>query len=70
LGQLAVARLELGKQSDVLNGDDGLVGEGLEKCDLALQESPGVYPDHVDRAYRLSTAEHRDSENSPGSSPP
>jgi hypothetical protein len=27
-GQLAVARLELGEQPHVLDGDDGLIGEG------------------------------------------
>jgi hypothetical protein len=36
--QLAVPRLQLLEQSDVLDGDDGLVGEGLKKGDLAIAE--------------------------------
>ena len=34
--QLAVARLQLGEQPHVLDGDDGLVGEGLEQLDLLV----------------------------------
>src|SRR5262249_12789163 len=30
LGQLAVARLQLGEEADVLDGDDGLIREGLQ----------------------------------------
>ena len=33
-GQLARARLHLLEQPRVLDGDDGLVGEGLEQLDL------------------------------------
>ena len=33
--QLAVARLQLREEADVLDGDHGLVGEGLEQRDLA-----------------------------------
>ena len=40
LGEVAVARLELLEQADVLDGDDGLVGEGLEQGDLAVRERP------------------------------
>ena len=38
LGQLARARLHLLEQPRVLDGDDGLVGEGLEQFDLAVRE--------------------------------
>ena len=36
--QLACARLLLLEQPRVLDGDDGLVGEGLEQLDLLLGE--------------------------------
>jgi hypothetical protein len=36
LGQLSVARLQLLEQADVLDGDDRLVGEGLQQLDLAI----------------------------------
>jgi hypothetical protein len=36
--QLAVARLELGEQPDILDRDDGLVGERLQQRDLAIRE--------------------------------
>ena len=38
--QLAVARLQLGEQAHVLDGDDGLVGEGLQEVDLLVGEGP------------------------------
>ena len=36
LGEVAVARLKLLEQPDVLDGYDGLIGEGLEEGDLSL----------------------------------
>src|SRR5712692_8976443 len=52
LGKVAVARLQLLEQADVLDGDDGLRGEGLEERDLLVGERPdlcaakGYRPDH------------------------
>jgi hypothetical protein len=51
-GQLAVARLEFGEQSHILDGDDGLVGEGFYDLDLGRGE--GLYlaspaPDDAER---------------------
>ena len=40
--QLAVARLQLGEQAHVLDGDDGLVGEGLEQSRSGLGERSGA----------------------------
>ena len=37
-GELALARLHLLEQPRVLDGDDGLVGEGLEQLDLLVGE--------------------------------
>ena len=38
LRQRAVALLQLGEQAGVLDGDHGLVGEGLDQGDLAVGE--------------------------------
>ena len=38
LAQFRVTLLEFFEQPDVLDGDDRLVGEGLEKCDLLVSE--------------------------------
>ena len=40
LGEVAVARLQLREEAHVLDGDHGLVGEGLEERDLAVRERP------------------------------
>ena len=37
-GEIPVARLQLLEQAHVLDGDDGLVGEGLEQRDLLVRE--------------------------------
>ena len=42
LGQLAVPSLEFLEQSHVLDGDHGLVGEGLEQGDLPVREESTV----------------------------
>ena len=44
LGQLARPRLQLLEEADVLDGDDGLVGEGLEQRDLPVGERPTLLP--------------------------
>jgi hypothetical protein len=36
LSQVAVPRVQLPKQADVLDGNDGLVSEGLEEGDLIV----------------------------------
>src|SRR5262249_39296255 len=51
-GQLAVARLELGEQPHVLNGNDRLVGEGVQQSDLPISEGLDLGPAdyyHADR---------------------
>ena len=53
VGQLAVARLQLGEQAHVLDGDHGLVGEGLQQRDLRRSENgPGSGRADADRADR------------------
>ena len=39
-GEVAVAGLQFLEQADVLDGDDGLIGEGLHKRDLPASEWP------------------------------
>ena len=40
LAQFCIALLDFLEQADILNGDDGLVGEGLEQRDLLVGEWP------------------------------
>ena len=54
LGEVPVAGLELLEQPDVLDGDDGLVGEGLEQLDLLVRERPGLGASDGDRADGLA----------------
>ena len=42
--QLAVARLQFLEQADVFDGDDGLIGEGLEQLDLLVAEGADLRP--------------------------
>src|SRR5215468_9693128 len=57
-GQLAVARLQLREQPHILNGDDGLVGEGPEQSDLVVREPAGLATGHRDRPDGPVVAEH------------
>ena len=41
-GEVAVARLHLLEQPRVLDGDDGLVGEGLDQLDLPCRRTTGL----------------------------
>jgi hypothetical protein len=43
-------RHRITEQPRVLDGDDGLVGEGLEQLDLIVREAPGLRPGHDDYA--------------------
>ena len=44
LGDSAVLLLQFREQAHVLDGDDGLVGEGLEQLDLLLREGLHLTP--------------------------
>ena len=57
--QIAVARLQLLEQADVLDGDHRLVGEGFEECDLPLRERSRRVSTHRERADRLSITQQR-----------
>src|SRR6266567_1028347 len=57
LGEVAVTSFQLVEEAHVLDGDHGLVGEGLEELDLALRERPfGLR--HDNGADRLALAQH------------
>src|SRR5712691_10403909 len=57
LGEVAVTSLQLVEEPHVLDGDHGLVCEGLEELDLAFRERPfGLR--HDDGADGLAFAQH------------
>ena len=62
VGELAVARLQLGEQAHVLDGDDRLVGEGLEERDLLVGEGPDLGSADPDHAERDTVAQERHGE--------
>ena len=65
LRQLGIARLQFLEQPHVLDGDDGLVGEGLEECDLALREGPRRAAADGNDADHRSVTQHRDTKAAP-----
>ena len=60
-GQIAVPRLHLGEQADVLYGDDGLIGKRLQQCNLPVWERTGSGAGNGDRPNCVAVAEHRDA---------
>ena len=60
LGEVAVARFQLLEEPDVLDGDDGLVGERLQQLDLLVRERPRLGARDGDRPDGISFAHHRD----------
>src|SRR5262249_6942934 len=60
LGEVAVSHLELAKEAHVLDGDDSLVGEGLEEPELALRELPDLTSVNVERPDRPPVAQQWD----------
>src|SRR6266545_7005260 len=63
--QLAVPRLQLREQADVLDGDDGLVREGLHELDLRSREGLHFASAASDRADRHAIPEDGYSEERP-----
>ncbi len=62
LGQLAVPSPQLLEQPHVLDGDDRLVGEGLEQRDLLVCERDRLAPRRHDHPDGLSVTNHRHDE--------
>src|SRR5262249_44488178 len=64
--QVAVARLQFLEQPYVLDGDDGLVGEGLQKLDVLVGEGTRILPRaHRDGSDGDAVAQHGDGERTP-----
>src|SRR5262245_60834932 len=58
LGECLILFLQFSEQPHVLDGDNGLVGEGLEQCDLVVGEWPGLRAAHGDDSDGLTLAHH------------
>src|SRR5262245_17081768 len=56
-GEIVIADLQLPEQSDVLDRDDRLIGEGLEKGDLLVGEGPDLGAAEQKEADRLSLSQ-------------
>src|SRR5713101_6228485 len=65
LRQVAVAGLQLLEQAHVLDGDDGLVGEGLEQRDLTFREAPNLGAPGADCADCHPFAHQRQGDHGP-----
>ena len=63
LGEISIPFLQLLKQPHVLDGDDCLIGEGLEKTDLLVRERLDYHATNDDHADRLALAHQRRSEH-------
>src|SRR5262245_8479824 len=59
--------LQLGEQAHVLNGNDCLVGEGLEQLDLLRRKGPDEVPRQADGPDRLLLTKQWDGEQTSGS---
>src|SRR5262249_39894001 len=57
------ARLQLGEEADVFNGDDGLVGEGLEERDLSFAEELNLRSAELDAADGDPLSQQRNAED-------
>src|SRR6476661_5242919 len=53
------------EQSHVLNGDDRLIGEGLEECDLLIREGTYFGSANLNRADCYAFTKQRRNKNTP-----
>src|SRR5262249_34793257 len=63
LRQRLILRLEFRKESHVLDGDDGLVSEGLEQLDLLLAEGLDLGAPYKHRPDERPRPEERDTDD-------
>src|SRR5262249_7308370 len=61
-GEITVPSLQFLKEPHVLDGDDGLVGEGLEQGDIRLRKPSGFTSGNGDGADRHPFTHHRHGE--------
>ena len=64
LAQFCVAFLEFLEQAHVLDGDDGLVGEGLEQRNLLFRERSDFCSTNHDRPDRYTLTQQRRGKDS------
>ena len=67
--QLAVACAQLGEQPHVLDGDDGLVGEGLEQRNLPVGEGQGLGAAELDHADGSAIPQQGNTQQRPVAEP-
>jgi hypothetical protein len=48
-----IALLEFLEEPDIFDGDDGLVGEGFQKCDLLVREGTNLRTAYVNRPIAI-----------------
>ena len=65
LSEIGVACFQLLEQADVLDRDDGLVGERLQQRDLLVGEPPGLPSCDGDSTDRRPVAQHRHRHHAP-----
>jgi hypothetical protein len=63
--ELTRPRLELLEQPDVLDGDDRLIGEGLQEFHFRVREAARLPAAHVDGADDLAFPQHRHRDQAP-----
>ena len=51
------------EQPRVLDGDDRLVGEGLQESDLTVGEGPDLVPEDEDHSEQSSAPQHGDRQH-------
>src|SRR5262249_61827350 len=61
--ECTILLLQLLEQPHVLNSNNSLVGEGLEKRDLSVGKRPGLRTSYGDHTKRRTVAQHRDGES-------
>src|SRR3990172_2309188 len=64
-GQVLGSGLQFLEEADVLDGDDSLVGEGLDKGDLLVGEWPDLAPPCRDHPDKGVLPKHRDGQDRP-----
>src|SRR5262245_59529888 len=60
--ELTVRSFQFFEESDILNGDHGLVSEGPEESNLVVREWSRLGATHEDHSDRNAVPEHRDKE--------
>src|SRR4030095_14951089 len=65
LDQAGVLGLELAEEARVLDGDDGLVGEGSDKVNLLVGERANLRAPHEEESDQIVLPQHGDGQHGP-----